>query len=497
VGDVVLVKPGASVPADGVVLQGQSRVNESLVTGESAEVTKVEGDRVIAGTINASGRSKSIGALTVQVSAIGGDTMISGIMRLVADAQASKSRGQILADRAAGWLFYFALISAALTAALWTVIGTHDLTWTVERVVTVLVIACPHALGLAIPLVTAITTERAAKAGIIIRNRLDFEKARSVKMVMFDKTGTLTTGKRSLVASHLTIGSPVASTEDLIRLAAAVEKNSEHIIGSAILAEANRLQLAELKAESFQAQPGIGVSAMIKGRLVEVGSPALLVDRQGDIDVRDLVKVQAANDSGNTVIFVVVDHALAGYFEFGDEVRESSLTAVRELQRRGIRVGMVTGDAHGVATALAEKLGITDVYAEVLPGQKSELVKQKQAEGFTVAFVGDGINDAPALAQADVALAIASGTDVAFETSGLVLVNSDPKSIVEAIDLSKRSVAKMRQNLFWGAGYNIVAVPLAAGLFSTFGVELSPAVGAVLMSLSTIIVAANAQLLRR
>jgi Cu2+-exporting ATPase len=452
---------------------------------------------VIAGTINASGRSKSIGALTVRVTAIGKDTMISGIMRLVADAQASKSRGQILADRAAGWLFYFALAAALITAVVWTAIGNHDVTWTVERVVTVLVIACPHALGLAIPLVTAITTERAAKAGIIIRNRLDFEKARNVKMVMFDKTGTLTTGKRTLLASHLAKNSPLAKIEDLIRLAAAVEKDSEHIIGAAIVAEAQRLELSPVKADSFQAQPGRGVSATVKGRLVEVGSPALLVSQQGDIDVNDLVKVQAANDSGNTVIFVLVDGKLAGFFEFGDELRESSVVAVRELQRRGIRVGMVTGDAHGVANSLAAKLGITDVYAEVLPGQKAELVKQRQAEGVTVAFVGDGINDAPALAQADVALAIASGTDVAFETSGLVLVNSDPNAVVSAIDLSKRSVSKMRQNLFWGAGYNIVAVPLAAGVLSGIGVDLSPAVGAVLMSLSTIIVAANAQLLRR
>lgn len=497
VGDTVLVKPGASVPADGVVIQGKSRINESMVTGESAEVDKVAGDRVIAGTINASGRGKTVGALTVRITATGDQLLISGIMRLVEEAQVSKSRAQVLADRAAGWLFYFALASAVITAVVWVLIGSHSASWIVERVVTVLVIACPHALGLAIPLVTAITTQRAARAGLLIRSRLDFENARNTKMVLFDKTGTLTTGKRTLLKVALTRGSEISSQEDLLRLAAAVEENSEHIIGQAIAAEAKRQGLTLPAIEKFEAQPGVGVTAEVKGKAVAVGSPAILVQQQGDIHVEDLVAIQAANDAGHTVVVVMVDSKLAGYFEFGDQLRETALTSVRELKSRGIRVGIVTGDAAGVANAIASELGISEVFAEVLPAQKSELVKRQQASGVTVAFVGDGVNDAPALAQADLGLAIGAGTDVAVESAGLVLVNSDPMSIVSAIDLSKRSVSKMRQNLAWGAAYNVIAVPLAAGASATFGVELSPALGAVLMSLSTIIVAANAQLLRR
>jgi len=475
VGDVILVKPGDSVAADGIVVQGRSKLDESLVTGESAAVTKSEGDLVIAGTINASSKGSRTGALTVRVTAVGESTLLSGIVRLVKQAQASKSKSQLLADRAAGWLFYFSLVSAALAGIAWSLVGGQNADFVVERVVTVLVIACPHALGLAIPLVTSITTEKAARSGLIIRNRVDFEKARKVDIVLFDKTGTLTTGRRVLQKTTLARGSSMKSTDQLLALAASVETLSEHPIANSVVAEANRLGLKISKAKNFEAQPGVGVSATVGSAFVEVGSPAVLSAKQGDIDVNDLLYVSAANSAGSSVVFVVVDHKLQGFIEFGDELRESALDAVDALQRRGIEVAMVTGDAQGVADALAEQLGIAKVYAEVLPARKHEIVLQAQHGGKTVAFVGDGINDAPALAAADVGFAIGAGTEVALEASSLALVTSDPLAVVRAIDLSKRSVSKMRQNLLWGAGYNILAVPLAAGALSSIGLVLSPA----------------------
>ena len=497
VGDIVLVRPGSSVPADGLIVQGSSRVNESMVTGESAEVEKTEGDVVIAGTINASAAKLGQGALTVRVTAVGSDTLVAGIMRLVAEAQESKSKVQALADKAAGWLFYLALASAAITAIVWTILGTQTLDFVLERVVTVLVIACPHALGLAIPLVTAITTAKAARSGLLIRNRIDFESARRADVVLFDKTGTLTTGKRSILAVKLAQRSELATTDDLLALAAAVETKSEHVLGEAIVREANLRALRMPTIGDFRSQSGFGVSAQWDGSDVLIGGPQMLTANKIELAVQDLVAVAEANEKGNTVVYVVVDQKPAGFIEFGDQIRETAAEAVYQLQRMRVRVAMVTGDATGVANAVAKDVGIEEVFAEVLPAGKSEIVKKLQADGSVVAFVGDGINDAPALAGADVGFAIGGGTDVAFDSAGLVLVTSDPIAVPAALRLAKRSVTKMRQNLFWAAGYNLVAIPLAAGALMPLGLVLSPAIGAVLMSLSTIIVAANAQLLRR
>jgi Cu2+-exporting ATPase len=497
VGDIVLVRPGASVPADGIVVQGSSRVDEALVTGESAPIEKSEGDLVIGGTVNSSNAKRSQGALTVRITAVGSDTLVAGVMRLVAEAQAFKSKGQLLAEKAAGWLFYVALSSALITGGLWLILGTQPLDFTIERVVGVLVVACPHALGLAIPLVTSISSARAARAGLIIKNRADFEAARAVEVVLFDKTGTLTIGKRTLLESSLAIGSPLASVDELLQLAAAVEIKSEHVLGEAIV-EAAKIKAVPLPdASNFESTAGRGVSALVGASTVQVGSPALLAMNNIQIQAADLFAVAEANERANTVVYVVIDGRFAGFFEFGDEVRASGAQAVYELQRRGIRVAMVTGDATGVANAVAKQLNIDEVFAEILPARKAEIVKQLQADGSRVAFVGDGINDAPALAQADVGLAVGSGTAVALESAGLIMVNSDPTAIVSAIKLSAQSVSKVRQNLWWAAGYNLIAIPLAAGAFAFVGLELTPALCAVLMSLSTVIVAANAQLLRR
>jgi Cu2+-exporting ATPase len=497
VGDVVLVRPGASVPADGMIIQGSTYLNESMVTGESREVFKGEGDQVIGGTINSTITREGLGALHVRVTATGSDTLLAGIMRLVAEAQASKSKSQILADRAAGWLFYLALGSAFVTAIAWMIAGGQSADFVVERVVTVLVIACPHALGLAIPLVTAITTAKAAKQGLLIRNRIDFESARKTHVVLFDKTGTLTTGKRNIANAHLAHESSLASVDELLMLAASVESKSEHVLARSIVAEAKRRKLKRVPVRKFKSQSGLGVSAIIDDKTVVVGGPAVLTQNQVEIHVTDLHRSATANDRGNTVVFVLVEGKLEGYLEFGDQVRDTAVDTVHELQRRRIRVAMVTGDAAGVADSIAKELGIEEVFAEVTPARKSEIVAQLQADGSTVTFVGDGVNDAPAIAKANVGIAIGGGTDVAMESAGMVLVGSDPFAVVSAIDLSKRSVSKMHQNLIWAAGYNIVAIPLAAGAFMGIGLVLSPALGAVLMSLSTIIVAANAQLLRR
>jgi Cu2+-exporting ATPase len=497
VGDVVLVRPGASVPADGVIVQGSSYLNEAMITGESSEVFKGEGEQVIAGTINSTITREGLGALTVRVTAVGNDTMVSGIMRLVADAQKSKSKSQVLADRAASLLFYVALVAAIVTAVVWSLIGTATPDFILERVVTVLVIACPHALGLAVPLVTAITTAKAARSGLLIRNRIDFEKARAVDMVLFDKTGTLTTGKRNILSVSLAENAEWGSTDDLLALAAAVERKSEHVLAKAIVSRAKVLGLSIPQVQAFKSLSGLGVSAQMQGRSILVGGPAILTENRVDVHVADLVKVATANDKGNTVVYVIVDGLLQGYIEFGDEIRETAHDAVFELRRRRIRVAMVTGDANGVAQAVAKEVGIDEVYAEVSPARKNAIVAQLQADGSVVAFVGDGINDAPALAAADVAISVGGGTDVAMESSGLVLLTDDPMAISATVDLSKKSVAKMRQNLIWAAGYNALAIPMAAGALMPIGLVLSPALGAVLMSLSTIIVAANAQLLRR
>jgi Cu2+-exporting ATPase len=493
VGDLILVRPGSAIAADGEVVDGSSELDESMVTGESREVRKTVGDSVVAGTINGASSALGEGTLTVRVTRVGGDTMIAGIMRLVAEAQASKSKTQLLADRAASWLFYVATIAAALTAVLWPLLSDPTPDFVLERVVTVLVIACPHALGLAIPLVTSISSSKAAKNGLLIRDRKSFEALRNVDVVVFDKTGTLTEGKRKVAGVYSVDGRNDSS--EMLALAAAVEKYSEHSLGRAIVEQAEQLEV--LPAKDFRTIPGIGVTARVGATVVTVGGPGLLTSRNLTLSANDLMRAHEENQLGRTVVYVLSESVLMGYISIGDNIRDSATDAVRDIQRLGKHVVLLSGDAQGVVESVGAKLGITEVYGEVLPQQKSELVKKLQAQGKRVAMVGDGVNDAPALAQAEVGIAIGSGTDVAIESAGLLLVSSDPAGVSEAIKLSRRTYSKMIQNLIWGAGYNVVAIPLAAGAFAGLGFVLSPALGAVLMSLSTIVVAANAQLLRR
>ena len=493
VGDLILVRPGSAIAADGEVVEGSSDIDESMVTGESREVRKSVGDSVVAGTINGASSALGEGTLTIRITKVGGDTMIAGVMRLVAEAQASKSKTQRLADRAAGWLFYVATVAAALTAVLWPLLADPTVDFVLERVVTVLVIACPHALGLAIPLVTSISSSKAAKNGLLIRDRKSFEALRNVDVVVFDKTGTLTEGKRKVAGVYSVEGRN--DSNEMLALAAAVEKYSEHSLGRAIVAQAEQLEV--LPAKDFRTIPGIGVTARVGATVVTVGGPGLLTSRNLTLSANDLMRAHEENQLGRTVVYVLSESVLMGYISIGDNIRDSATDAVRDIQRLGKHVVLLSGDAQGVVESVGAKLGITEVYGEVLPQQKSELVKKLQAQGKRVAMVGDGVNDAPALAQAEVGIAIGSGTDVAIESAGLLLVSSDPAGVSQAILLSRRTYSKMIQNLIWGAGYNVVAIPLAAGAFAGFGFVLSPALGAVLMSLSTIVVAANAQLLRR
>lgn len=512
VGDIVLVRAGASVPADGQIIDGHTKLNEAMLTGESQPVHKSVGDTVIAGTINATpakapeqlrvtdlladSDATELGAIRVRVTAVGADSVISGIMKLVADAQASKSDTQRLADRAAGWLFYVALAVAALTALIWSVTTTQSPSFILERVVTVLVIACPHALGLAIPLVTAITTDNAARNGVLIRNRIAFEAARKVDVVLFDKTGTLTTGKRGFVSSRITRRGGMEDLDELLAVAAGLEQSSEHSVAQAVIQEAASRGIEPIQVKDIMTIPGIGVSGRFDEFRLYAGGPGLLTRQKIDIDVQDLYAADAMNTEGQTVIYIVRDDVLLGFMGIGDVTRQTSADAVWELQQLGKKVGMLTGDAHGVANAVAKELNITEVFAEVLPQNKADVVAKLQQSGQTVAMVGDGINDAPALAQADVGIAIGSGTDVAVQSADIVLVSDDPEAVAKALRLSKRSYTKMVQNLWWGAGYNVIAIPLAAGLFQPIGLVLSPAIGAILMSLSTVIVAFNAQTLK-
>jgi len=450
---------------------------------------------VFAGSINAVGMELGLGEIAIRVTAVGDASVVGTIGKLVSQAKASKSKTQRLADRAAGWLFYAALFSAFLTAVLWSLFGHTQLDFILERVVTVLVIACPHALGLAIPLVSSITTAKAARNGVLIRDRIAFEALRKIDVVLFDKTGTLTTGERGVIQTHITRRGALEDMDELIAVAAGLESGSEHAIARAILAEAAKRKVKPLEVKDVMTTPGVGVSGRFGEYRLFAGGPALLTANRIDIEVQDLMAADAANTAGQTVIYIVRDTALLGFVTLGDRVRETSHEAVYQLQRMGKRVAMLTGDAHGVANAVAAQLGIDEVYAEILPHQKAEVVANLQSNGARVAMVGDGVNDAPALAQANVGIAIGSGTNVAVESAGVVLISDDPLAVLSAMGLSKRSYTKMVQNLFWGAGYNVLAIPLAAGAFA--GLVLSPAVGAVLMSLSTLIVAANAQLLRK
>ena len=486
VGDIILVRPGARVPADGTVVEGSADVDESMITGESKTVSKVAGARVVAGTV-ASG-----GSLRVSITAIGDQTALSGIMRLVATAQASGSRTQALADRAAAILFYVAVVSGAITFIYWWFSGDKE--HALIRTATVLIIACPHALGLAIPLVIAISTSIGAQNGLLVKDRLALERARNLDMVIFDKTGTLTRGSPAVSGVVATAG----TTEDnLIARAAAVESNSEHPLAKAIVAEAKRRGVAQLSVTNFQALAGRGAQAFVEGETVVVGGPRLLTEAKVTVppEVEKLTTAWAAD--GKTVLYAVAQDRLLGAFAVEDEIRPESSEAVSELHRLGIRVAMITGDSKTVADSVAQRIGIDEVAAEVLPADKATAVTRFQTGGKKVAMVGDGVNDAPALATANVGIAIGAGTDVAIESAGIVLVRSDPRDVVGAIELSRATYRKMIQNLVWATAYNLVAIPVAAGLFVRWGFDLPMSVGAIAMSASTIIVAANAQLLRR
>jgi Cu2+-exporting ATPase len=486
VGDVVLVRPGTRVPADGEVVEGSADVDESMITGESRSVSKVPGSKVIAGTVAAGG------SLRVRITAVGEQTALSGIMRLVAAAQASGSHTQDLADRAAAILFYVAIASGAITFTYWWLAGDRE--HALIRTATVLIIACPHALGLAIPLVIAISTSIGAQNGLLVKDRLALERARNLDMVIFDKTGTLTRGSPALSG---VVAAPGANEDYLISRAAAVEANSEHPLAKAIVAEAKRRNLPTLKAGDFEALPGRGAQARVNGQSVVIGGPRLLTEGKVTIppDVEKLTTQWASE--GKTVLYVVAEGKLLGAFAVEDEIRPESNEAVKELHRLGIRVATITGDSKTVADSVAKRIGIDEVAAEVLPAGKASAVKRFQAGGKRVAMVGDGVNDAPALATADVGIAIGAGTDVAIESAGIVLVRSDPRDVVGAIELSRATYRKMIQNLVWATAYNLVAIPVAAGVFVHWGLDLPMSVGAVAMSFSTIIVAANAQLLRR
>ena len=485
VGDIVIVRPGTRVPADGVVVEGAADVDESMITGESTAVPKRVGARVIAGTVSGGG------SLRVRVAAIGDQTALSGIMRLVASAQASGSRTQAVADRAAALLFYVAVVSGALTFTYWWLAGDKE--HALIRTATVLIIACPHALGLAIPLVIAIATSLGAQNGLLVKNRLALERARTLDTVIFDKTGTLTRGAPGVSA---VAAAPGVTEADLIAQAAAVEATSEHPLGGAIIAEAKRRGVPQLAATDFKSLPGRGAQALVQGEPVSIGGARLLTESSltAPPEVNDLATVWAAD--GKTVLYVVARGRLLGAFAVEDEIRGESSEAVTELHRLGVRVAMITGDSKTVAESVARRIGIDDVAAEVLPADKAMAVRRFMADGKKVAMVGDGVNDAPALATADVGIAIGAGTDVAIESAGIVLVRSDPRDVVGAIELSRASYRKMLQNLVWATAYNVLAIPIAAGVLVHWGLDLPMSVGAVAMSASTIIVAANAQLLR-
>ena len=489
VGDVVLVRAGARVPADGTILEGAAEFDEGMITGESRPVFRDTGDKVVAGTV------ATDNTVRVRVEATGGDTALAGIQRMVADAQESSSRAQALADRAAALLFWFALISALITAVVWTIIGSPN--DAVVRTVTVLVIACPHALGLAIPLVIAISTERAAKSGVLIKDRMALERMRAIDVVLFDKTGTLTEGAHTVTGVAAAVG---VTEGELLALAAAAAADSEHPVARAIVAaaaahpEASRRQI---RATGFSAASGRGVRATVDGAEILVGGPNMLREFNLTTPAELTDTTSAWTGRGAGVLHIVRDGQIIGAVAVEDKIRPESRAAVKALQDRGVKVAMITGDAQQVAHAVGQDLGIDEVFAEVLPQDKDTKVTQLQERGLSVAMVGDGVNDAPALARAEVGIAIGAGTDVAMESAGVVLASDAPRAILSMIELSQASYRKMIQNLIWASGYNILAVPLAAGVLASSGILLPPAAAAVLMSLSTIVVALNAQLLRR
>ncbi len=487
VGDVVLVKPGSKIPTDGTVLKGSSEVDEALATGESKPVTKTEGSEVIAGTINGDG------SLQVRVAKIGEQTFLAGVMRLVAEAQASKSRLQVLSDRAAYYLTIVAVVTGGVTLASWLAAGAGT-AFAVERLVAVLVIACPHALGLAIPLVASISTTKAARNGVLVKQRMALEAARNIHVVLFDKTGTLTRGEFGIDAIVPFSGN---NEEDVLRLAALVNSHSEHPIAKAMVRAAAERHIALGEVEGFERLPGQGAKAMVTGKEVKVGSPTLIAEMKLEVPADAQVRLQEFSRQGKTIVYVISQGQLMGAIALVDIIREESKQAVAALKTMGIRTAMITGDSEDVAAWVAKELQLDEYFAKVLPHEKSDKVKLLQSQGRRVAMVGDGINDAPALMQADLGIAIGAGTNVAIESAGIILVKNDPRDIVKIIRLSKLTYTKMIQNLFWATGYNVVALPLAAGVLAAQGILLQPALAALLMSLSTVIVAFNALLLKR
>jgi Cu2+-exporting ATPase len=481
VGDLILVRPGEKIPSDGVVIDGESYVNEALLTGESKPVHKMKQDKVIGGAINGDG------VIRARIERTGKETYLGQVIKLVRQAQESRSRTQDLANRAAAFLFYVAVTVGIITYVVWAVLGNNQFALT--RTVTVLVIACPHALGLAIPLVVALSTSITAKSGILIRERKAFEMVKDVNAVVFDKTGTLTTGQFGVsdVVSYI-------SEDKLLWLTGSIENNSEHIIAKAIVDYASKNKAKASEAKGFKAIPGKGAEGIVEGKKVYVGSPSLMKELK--IELND-DKIVALQESGKTVVITVVDGRLAGVFALADKIREESREAVSSLKEKGVKVYMLTGDAEGVAKGVSKELGMDDYFAQVLPDQKADKIKSLKEKGYRVAMVGDGINDAPALVTADVGIAIGAGTEVAIESADIVLVKNDPRDVPKVADLSKKTYSKMVQNLWWAAGYNILAIPLAAGILVNFGVVIDPAVGAILMSLSTVLVAINSQTLRR
>ena len=482
VGDVVIVRPGSSVPADGRIVDGSASMDESMVTGESKTVRRQSGDHIVAGTV------ATDSGLRVEVTATGDDTALAGIQKLVADAQASSSRAQRIADTAAAWLFWFALGAALITAIVWTLVGMPDAA--VVRTITVLVIACPHALGLAIPLVVSIATERAARGGVLVKDRLALESMRTVDAVLFDKTGTLTKGEPTVTGID-----PVAdrSEDEVLALAAAAESDSEHPLAHAITGAARARDLDVPRASEFSSSPAVGVKATVDGTVIEVGGPYLLEQHSA----RELPVANHWREEGAIILHVLADGEVIGALRLADEIRPESRDAVDALHAQGAQVVMITGDAQAVADTVAKDLGIDRVFAGVRPEDKAAKVAELQDEGRKVAMVGDGVNDAPALAQADVGIAIGAGTDVAIGSAGVILASSDPRSVLSIYELSRASYRKMKQNLWWAGGYNLVSVPLAAGVLAPIGFVLPMSIGAILMSASTVVVALNAQLLRR
>ncbi|MEX2368825.1 MAG: copper-translocating P-type ATPase [Candidatus Paceibacterota bacterium] len=483
IGDVVLVRPGEKVPVDGEIIKGETDIDLSAVTGESKLATKKVGDEVIAGSVNGSG------SIRVKIQKIGEDTYLSQVMDLVTKALAQKSQTQKLADRAAANLAYIAVAAGLITLAGWVLFSGQPISYSMQRTIAVIVIACPHALGLAIPLVSSISTSLAAKSGLLIRNRTAFEQSGDISAIIFDKTGTLTKGE--FVIDDFCLLSEEESKEEVLWLAASLESDSEHPLGKAIAATTE----APYSVEGFRALPGRGIEGVVAGRKLRVVSPGFLTDN--NITIPDEEKILQANNDGKTVVYVLEDDRLLGAIILDDVVRESAVSAVKNIKDRGIVPIMLTGDSKSVANRVAAVVGIDEVYAEVLPDEKSDIVKKAKEKYGLVAMVGDGVNDAPALATADLGLAIGSGTDVAAETADIILVNDDPEDVVRVMDLGRRTYRKMVQNLWWAAGYNIVALPLAAGVLAWAGVVLSPAVGAALMAASTVVVAINATLLRR